>query len=345
MVNELADYEVSWNFPVEVFRVYRGGAPRRDSPVDNAFVALPDAKAVVRTDTGRTLYIGSGQYVPVSHRRIFGDIVGRVDDLGMDVTLNVSNHGARVFVQFEDQHPRDDIIPGETVKMGIMVINSLDGTYRFSVDTYIRRPNRTFMLVSEIVNTYRRRHVGDISGEQFADTIIHTMQAAADNIGVLGGLATIPMNLDSFETMLGKLSLSKARRELGRELWGTPEVIDLDQSLVNTAYHALATVAYLSVDDMRDLVFDSVYRVQQKADRRLSTVVKEALRAQENEAQADSVENAGNIVARVQADIEAAGDDMPIPRRRTRPRRNPRRRDAETMTVETESEGGEDADV
>jgi len=227
----------------------------------------PRYKAILREDTMQVFYIGSQQYQPIPHRLVLAPIIHGMP--GIQMHIKSVNHGAKIFADFLD--PRIIVIGGENYRGGIRLVNSLDGTFRLTIEgiLYRVRTNSVLML-SEFLSSFERRHIiGNYEAEDFARIARETLETVVQRISNLQSLTTVNVTDVAFRQLVERMELPQKYKKLAYEIWETPEIVELPST--GTAWAVLNILAYLVTHEVsRNLNDEAVYRLQMNMDKVLA---------------------------------------------------------------------------
>ena len=220
-------------------------------------------KAILREDTMQVFYIGSKQYQPIPHRTVLAPIITGLQ--GVQSHIKSINHGAKVFADFLD--PRIIIIGGEQYRGGIRLVNSLDGTFRLTIEGILYRVRtNSYLMLSEFLSQFQRRHIiGQYDTQDFARIARDTLETVVQRIGDLQQLATINVTDVAFRQLVERMNMPAKYKKLALELWETPEIVEIPTT--GTAWAVLNILAYLVTHEIsRTLNDEAVYRLQRNMD-------------------------------------------------------------------------------
>lgn len=168
---ETAIREAGLDWEVECRPVFTDGAPTASGRTPRLLVR--DVQAVVRTSDGRVLSGVGSRYVPVQNREAFAfcDAIGSGPDGSGDVryeTAGSLKEGRVVWMLARMERDRFEVVPGDAVVPYLLLSNRHDGRgslFAKVVNTRVVCQNTLTAAVGEAGNTFRVRHLGDVSGK------------------------------------------------------------------------------------------------------------------------------------------------------------------------------------
>jgi len=263
----------SWDFEVEAVPVYI----QRDVEFPS-YHPVPNHKAIRRVgDPTTVFYIGSDKYQPISHRKCISALVGKAEEGGLIQNIHVFKNGARLFADFlsPDKHA---VRVGDEVRVGVRVINSLDGSHRLSVVGLIHRLACTNGMVSaSILERWSKKHLtGAFDPETFATTVVEAIAEVAGVIPRLKRMTEIPVVLERFEEMMVWMGMAERYRKVAREVWAVPEITTLEDR--GNLWHVWNIFTYLATHELpRHMGEDGIYEFMGAVDQAIEHFYGEVL--------------------------------------------------------------------
>ena len=196
MTNQSHDTAVSevvydYDFPVELMPM-TVSTPGGD-------LSVPKQQAVVRTDTNQIISTVGQHYNLLSHGDALNPILDKLKNDGTDVHKRIytTNGGARLFANLYFPNREKQISKSDKYWPGVAIINSLDGTQRYSAEAGIYRLVCTNgMRAPMSVMSYDLIHSKNSDFEQAYEMIMDILDKT-DNFTEFQNLADTKINSDT----------------------------------------------------------------------------------------------------------------------------------------------------
>ena len=239
---------------------------------------VPNHKAILREDTGRVFYIGSDKYQPVPHRTVLGPVITALSHNTYRTTVKSVDHGAKVFADFISSSTVN--IGAESYRGGIRIVNSLDGTFRLSIEGFLfRERDQSCIVLSETLSSFCRVHVvGQFTNSDFARIARTTLETVVSRLVSLRAVAGVRITEVAFRQLIGRIDMPDKYKKLAYDIWETPEIAQIDETMTGTIGAVLNLLAYLGTHEITQTLNDeAVYRWQRNVDSVLSRQLRTVL--------------------------------------------------------------------
>lgn len=185
-----------FNFPVELTAIrmrYKGMA-----------VAIPDRKAVLRTDTMIPLGIVSTKYELLKHADVINGFRKALEDENYNEQIKLAKNGAQLFATYSLPEHKVEVRKGDVISLQFIVKNSYDGTNALHITLGAFRVVCTNgMIIGKKFFTYSQKHIGSDAGVVDTAKLKDKVEMLADQFAkalpLMQSMAETPCTLDPDE--------------------------------------------------------------------------------------------------------------------------------------------------
>jgi hypothetical protein len=217
----------NYDFPVELRPVYT---------LDNALahIEVPHRKAVVRTDTQKTLGVVSNDYKILRHADAINAFRTAVGDQANEKSIHIVKGGAQVYAQYDLRGITGLVKKGDVIGMRLTLKNSYDGTNSLQIMLgALRLVCENGMVISRGFLGLSQKHIGEHAEVKLAD-ITEQIAVCANQfhktLPVMQLMARTPITLDEMSLFakesitlpeyLRAAAVGAYKKESDRTVWG-----------------------------------------------------------------------------------------------------------------------------
>ena len=211
------------NFPVELMPIQT-----------KSRIAIPDRRAVVRTDTNTPLGIVSTKYELLKHADVVNGFRKALGNEEYEETIKLARNGAQLYATYSLPTYHIEVRPGDVISLQFIVKNSYDGTNALQIMLgAFRLVCTNGMMIGKKFFAFSQKHIGSEAGTIDAGKLKEKVTMIADQFAkalpVMQTMAktTVFHPSEYFETKkvrIPKYLLATAKEsyetERDKSLWG-----------------------------------------------------------------------------------------------------------------------------
>lgn len=185
-----------YNFPVELTAIrtrYKGTA-----------IAIPDRKAVLRTDTLIPLGIVSTKYELLKHADVINGFRDALKDQHYNETIKLAKNGAQLYATYSLPEHKVEVRKNDVISLQFIVKNSYDGTNALHITLGAFRVVCTNgMIIGKKFFTFSQKHIGSEAGvvdsSVLKDKVNMIATQFAKTLPIMQDMAETPVTIDPDE--------------------------------------------------------------------------------------------------------------------------------------------------
>ena len=138
------------NFPVELMPIQT-----------KSRIAIPNRRAVVRTDTNTPLGIVSTKYELLNHADVVNGFRKALGDQEYEETIKLARNGAQLYATYSMPNHTVEVTPGDTISLQFIMKNSYDGTNALQIMLgAFRLVCTNGMMIGKKFFAFSQKHIG-----------------------------------------------------------------------------------------------------------------------------------------------------------------------------------------